>query len=247
VSASTTNILARYLELRSVQRELNGVLTKTLSRKAIEETARRLGFWEGGRIVFDDEGDVDILNDVALYDYFPSGGKNAVERYAAREELGADQRLVMDAMCRARFTLIEVEDPVPKVGVQVLDLLFGERFLLADVALSQTAPFGLALATRILRFDEFSMTSGVHRVFDDTLTKLVSGPFASTMDPKGPPESWSSRDRSALARLLLQLAVVEPDEARHMLAAYAAASLPSGDPRRVEYARLRARLDENTT
>jgi hypothetical protein len=245
VSPASSEVLARYQELRSAQRTLNGALNKTLSRKAIEETARRLGLWEGGRIVFDDEDAVHLLNDVAIYDYYPGGGKNAVERFADRDaDITEDERLVLDAMCRARFTLVEVEGLVPGVGVQVHDMLFGQRFLLADIALSETAPFGLALATRLITFDSFSMTSGVHRVFDGDLVRLVAGPFASTMGAKEPPESWSSRDRSALARLLLQLAVVEPEEARHMLASYAIAGLPKGDPRREEYARLRARWEE---
>ena len=150
-------------------------------------------------------------------------------------------------MCQARFTLVGLEERVPRVGVEALDLLLGERFLLVDVGLSQTAPFGLVLATRVLTFDDFSMTSGAYRVFDGDLARLVAEPFASTIGFRGSAERWSTRDRSALARLLLRLAVVEADEARHMLASYAIASLPEGDSRRDEYARLRARWEDGAT
>jgi len=237
---------ALYQELREVQRSLNRALTKTLSRKAIEETARCLGFWEAGSIFFDDEGDVHLLNDVTIYDYYPGGGKNAVERFANRAaELTTDERLVLDAMCRARFTLVKVEDHVPGVGVHAHDMLFGQRVLLADIALSQSAPLGFALVTRLISFDDFVMTSGVHRVFDDGLVRLVAGSFAHTMGAKGPPERWSSRDRSALARLLLQLADAEPDEVRHMLLSQALAGVPKDDPLWEAYARLRARWEED--
>jgi hypothetical protein len=233
--------LARYQELRAVQRSLNHALTTTLSRKAVEESARRLGFWEAGGIVFDNEEDVFVLNDVAIYDYYPGGGRNAVERFAARDaELTADERLVLDAMCRAWFTLVEVEDLIPGVGVHAHDRLFGERFLLADIALSECAPVGVVLATRLIPFDGFAMTSGAFRAFDDGLVALFADSFSQTMGEKGPPE-LSSRDRSALARVLLQLADAEPDEVRHMLASYSVAGLEKDDLRREAYVPLRAR------
>ena len=59
------------------------------------------------------------------------------------------------------------------VGAEVHDLLFDERFLLADVELSHTAHPDLLVATRLLCFEGFVMTTGVNVVFDPGLGTLV--------------------------------------------------------------------------
>jgi hypothetical protein len=49
---------------------------------------------------------------------------------------------------------------VPDVGVWVHDVLRDARFLLVDLGFSQTAAEGDVLATRLLAFEDFAMTSG---------------------------------------------------------------------------------------
>lgn len=248
MAASNADILARYQELRAVQRALNGALTKTLSRKAIEETARRLGLWEGGRIVFDDEDDVQVLNDAAIYDYFPSG-KNAVERYVSRglHDFPADEPLVLEAMTKARVTIIELGSVVPHVGVQARDLLFGGESLLADVGLAETVEVGMVLVARLLDFPTFSMTTGVARVFDAGVAVLVARSFRDTVLRGVAVAALDSRTRSRVGRLLFYLASLDPDDARMELAAVAVANLPESDPRREAFERLRARRQEEAT
>jgi hypothetical protein len=112
-----------------------------------------------------------------------------------------------------------------------------ERFLLADVGLSQTGVPGLILATRILKFDSFSMTTGVHLLFDAVLAPLVA---SSAHLLAGQQKQPSPRKSSVLAGFLLQLGLLDPDDARAVLADFAAAQLPRDDPRRVVYLRLRA-------
>ena len=74
--------------------------------------------------------------DTAIYDYYPTGNKNAVARYAAQHDVAGDEKTVLDAMQRARFTLIELGERVDGIGVQVHDIVFDARFLLADVTTS---------------------------------------------------------------------------------------------------------------
>jgi hypothetical protein len=227
VSLTNTDVLVEYQELRAVQRALNVDLSKTLSRKAIEETARRLGLWEAGRIVFEDEEEVQVLNDSALYDYFPRG-KNAVERYAARGlyESSTIEHVVLEAMTKARVELVELVALVPDVGVQARDLLFGGELLLADIGLSQTAEEGIVLAPRLLDFPSFSMTTGVAHVFERSLAALIARSFRDTLLRGVAAAALDSRTRSRIGWLLLHLASLDPEDARNQLAAMTAFDLP---------------------
>jgi hypothetical protein len=237
VTPPSDDILPTYLRLRETQRELNRALVKTLSKKAIEESARRLHLLERGTIAAEDESAMDLVMDTAIYDYYPSGGKNAVGRFAAQRRVEGDEAIVLEAMCRAEFTLIELADPVEGVGMRAHDLIADEHFLLADVALSHAGAPGVVLATRILRFDSFGMTTGAHLVFDPELASLVTPSlhvFAGRHKRPSPQRS------SALAGLFIKLGMMDPEDARIMLADFAVASLPRDDPRRATYARLRA-------
>jgi hypothetical protein len=233
---TSADVLATYDRLRKTQRAINNRIIKTLSRKAIEESAKSLGFYENGQLVADDDSDLDLVMDSAIYDYFPSGGKNAVARFASNTNLDGDNKAVVDAMLRARFTLVELGESVEGVGVQANDLVFSERFFLADVALSQTIVVGVVLATRLLTFDSFSMTTGAHIVIDESLAALVGRGWSRLA---GRARDLAPRDSSALARLWLKLGMMDPDDARIVLADMAAGQLPIDDPRRETYSRLR--------
>ena len=78
-----------------------------------------------------------MLNDAAIYDYSPSGKKNAVERHASQDpyEPGSDERLVREAMGVACVTLVELGTIVRDAGVLANDIVFGGDLLLADVGL----------------------------------------------------------------------------------------------------------------
>ena len=199
---------------------LNAVLTRTLSPKAIEDTARQFGAWRDGGIVVDSDEARDLLNDVALYDYVPVGGKNAVARFASRAgDLGSDERLVIEAMSEARFTLVELGERVEGVGVHTSDMLTDQPFFLADVSLSHTASPGLVITARILSFDDFSMTSGVFRIVANEIATVVAESFATARKEKGLTAPWSARDRATMAAVLVQLSDISPDQARQAFGA----------------------------
>jgi len=68
-AVTSPDVLATYTRLRQIQRALNSHLMKTLSKKAIEESAKHLGFFEGGCLVADAVSDLDLVMDSAIYDY----------------------------------------------------------------------------------------------------------------------------------------------------------------------------------
>jgi hypothetical protein len=233
---TSSGVLATYTRLRQTQRALNNRLTKTLSKKAIEESAKHLGFFANGCVMADTESDLDLVMDTAIYDYYPTGNKNAVARFAAQHPLDGDEKTVVDAMLRARFTLVEIGEAVEGVGVEAHDMLLDEQFLLADVALSATGQPGIILATRLLTFDSFKMTTGIHVVVHPDVAPLVT----SARDKLGGhTAAIGPRESSFLARFLLRLGMLEPEDARIMLADFALSRLPKNDPRRLAYARIR--------
>lgn len=66
---ASPSILETYVRLRKTRRSLNDRIVKTLSKMALEETAKHLGLFATGAVVADSEADLDRLMDSAIYDY----------------------------------------------------------------------------------------------------------------------------------------------------------------------------------
>jgi hypothetical protein len=105
------------------------------------------------------------------------------------------------------------------------------------VALSHTPASGIVLAARLLTFESFTMTTGAQVVLDEALAPLTYGNWTGLA---GRAREVTPRESSFFALLFLQLALVDPEDARIMLADYAVTQLPLDDPRRAAYLRLRA-------
>jgi hypothetical protein len=173
--------LERYQRLRALQRELHHTVMKQLPREALKDCGMRLGIWRNGILVFASEDETSVLMDYCLYDY-RWDGRNVIERYVADTppQSGTDERILLDAMLKARYSLFEVERTLPGAGICVRDVLgtHEEQFIM-DVGMSQTAVAGFVLAARIITpvGEGFSMTTGaglpvderaVGRILDET-------------------------------------------------------------------------------
>ncbi|HAZ31759.1 MAG TPA: hypothetical protein DCY61_03525 [Dehalococcoidia bacterium] len=174
---STQEKLARYRQLRAAQRNVNHILPDWLPRNALKECGKALGFYREGRLVFNSEDETSVLMDYCIYDYRPDG-QNAIERYAAQAsiELNSDERLILDAMLRARYSLFGIDEIVRGVGVHTLDLVRGDSGFIVDIGLSETAVKGLVLACRIMSPAdvEFSMTTGAGLPADLAILERVA-------------------------------------------------------------------------
>ncbi len=213
--ANLSEVRTTYLRLRGVQRALNSTLFRTVSKKGMEESARALGFWQRGTFVLEEDDDRGVLMDFAIYEY-RTNGHNAVERYAARSVAaeGSDERAVIEAMLKARFTLVEVEAVEPDVGARAVDRIFGEPFLLADLGLSQTAQPGTCIATRLLPFATFTMTSGTPLAFDAELAALFIDGLEDAFGDAHNVGMLGPKDRKELARNIIGLALGDPEETK---------------------------------
>jgi len=210
-----TDVRTTYLRLRAVQRSLNAQLFRGIGKAGMQDCACALGFWSDGVMVFDEEDDVGLLADFAIYEH--KAGRAAIERRVTSADASDDERVVLAAMLRSRFTLFGVTDIVPDVGARAMDLLSEEPFLLADVNLSETGRPGIIMAAHLLPFEAFVMTSGAPLPFDPEIARLLLvGMRARSVAPTDlatlPPSA-----RPQLAVNLIGLARRRPDTLNSVL------------------------------
>jgi len=168
-------ITAQYARMRQVGFELNMALAKCLSQEAIDATAKALGLWRDGTLVFDTQDQSAVLFDQAIHGYFRDG-RNAIDRYADEHPPapGSDQEAVLAASKRAFHSLFQVEHIVPDVGVHVRDGLYDGRHFLADVGCSRSAKEGWVLVSRVVAIDDFIMTTGAPLPVDRAALEKIS-------------------------------------------------------------------------
>ena len=157
-----SEFVARYKRYHEFTRELqNHALPKYLSKDAITFCGKKLGIMRKSTLVLGQMDEIGIVMDYCIYDYRQEG-VNAVGRYMADSQLDpdSDKYTVVRAMSESFYTLVQVRDVLPGVGVCVNDLLADREYLLIDMGFSQTALKGVVLATRLIPFDDFVMTSG---------------------------------------------------------------------------------------
>ncbi len=126
--------------------------------------ARKLGMLaEDSTLLFDDESEMSILMDGFIYEEHIQQHKVVaafLSGYTCQDEI---DRLLTDAMRKAKFGLYRIEAIARERAEIELKALITEvtDATLINVGLSQTAKPGLILALRALRLPEFSMASGV--------------------------------------------------------------------------------------
>lgn len=81
---------------------------------------------------------------------------------------------MLAAMKQAFFSLFLVRDVVKGLGIRVTDILRDREHLLADVNLSQSATEGLVLASRVLPFEDFVMTTGAALPVEENILKRIA-------------------------------------------------------------------------
>jgi hypothetical protein len=167
-------LVENYKRFREVNRNLNNILFRKVSEKAIRKCGEKLGIMRGGTFVFEDEQEMDVLMDYCIYAYYENG-QNAVSQYMDRSpaNIGSDEYVVLKAMTESFYTLVQVEQVLKGVGVWANDLLGDRRYPLIDMGLGKTGAKGLVIATRLLPFADFVMTSGAPIPIDPEVTEEI--------------------------------------------------------------------------
>jgi hypothetical protein len=92
--------------------------------------------------------------DHCIYDVRVEGANAVERRLVASPPPNDDERVVLEAMRAARFSLLAIEGTEPGVGVRVIDLMRDESLFVVDVGFSRSATVGMLLATRLVRLEE---------------------------------------------------------------------------------------------
>jgi hypothetical protein len=161
VTILEANLVAQYHHLRKVNFSLNNRLVRTLSKDAIHCAGRKLGILQRETLVFDNEVDMEVLMDFAIYD-IREKGKNAIERMLATQsaQSDSDETRMLQGMSQARYSIFLIENAEPGVGVHLRDVVRGDTHFVHDTNMSMTGKSGLLLAARIITVGEIHMTSG---------------------------------------------------------------------------------------
>jgi len=163
-------VLARYRRLRAISRRHHSEVLKFLSPDALMRHARRLGLAWGNVLVADNMDDMNYAFDLAIHTAEP-GRSRAIDRYAKSAQLapGSDEALVLEAMCRARFSVVFIERRHEAAGLIVTDMFRNDELWVVDEGWEISLPAGALIATRLYVPDRFAMTAGIGVPVDKAL------------------------------------------------------------------------------
>jgi hypothetical protein len=167
------NISARYQQTRSVCLEMSNALME-FCKPVVKQAAMELGVWSMETIVMDMD-QMHVLMDFAIHHRF-KGKRNGAERYCGEypAAAGSDAEMAQTAMGNSFFSLFQVNKVVQDVGIRVTDILRDQEYFLADVNLSNSAVEGVVLASRVLPFEDFIMTTGAPLPVNATILKWIA-------------------------------------------------------------------------
>lgn len=159
-----------YLKYRRLGKELSSRIMKTVAKHELEAAAHSLQMIHKGVMVFDSEEEAGMLMDRAFYD-IPRGARNVVtDFYLSRspEEFTPDERRVLEAKTKAWFSLFQIESIDAGASAIFLSDLINNSgpFKLIDINLSASGSSNFLLATRLLPFGDWCMTSGISYPFE---------------------------------------------------------------------------------
>jgi hypothetical protein len=200
---SREEVLARYCRLREISKHHHSQVLNFISQDAILQHARRLGLAQGKTLILDDIEELNYAFDLAIHTA-PADRSRAIDRYArsAQPASGRDERLVLDAMCVARFSVLRIERRHEVAGLIATDLLRKTELWLVDIGLESSVPDGSLMATRLYTPEQFSMTAGVNVPFDlEMLADLVPncrGPCAKRNSTRSSTTAASQKRSIAL-------------------------------------------------
>lgn len=175
----------QYQRIRGAGRRLNEALVESIDKEGMRFAAKSLGMLRGDVFVFDDEDEVSLMMDYAIYNYRPDG-MNAIERMAKESppDDDSDEATWMAGALQSYHSMFLVVDRLPGFGIQARDVFSGEAVLVADVSFSESATLGLTVAARLLPMENFSMTSGTALPVTHQRVLLEIGKYVGRTCPK---------------------------------------------------------------
>jgi uncharacterized protein DUF6398 len=201
---SREKILQRYDRYRAINSKHQSALARKLLKGSIASTAVSLGLVKTEREAMDlDMNDLASACDLALYRN-AADGTNAVAQYVQElpDSLPEDERLVLNSMCSSVFSIFRVAGCHRGAGVDLVDLVSGEKFWGMDRSIEASAHAGAELTLRLIKPDEFWIGTGVAVIMDSGLWKHVEATGFVGRRTRPIP----SLNRDALAETIYRLA-----------------------------------------
>jgi hypothetical protein len=132
-----------------------------MSRSWLDDQIKKLGLGKGKFVVTGRKEDLRFALDLALFTSHKDR-LSPIHLYGSRSQFkaGSDELLVLEAMCRTRFSVIEFVGRHPVAGLNFKDMIRGDDIWLVDEGLESSYSGGTCLATRLFSPEGFAMTTG---------------------------------------------------------------------------------------
>lgn len=166
------DVLSRYRLYSDMRSDLQTAALKNVPQSSILGHAKRIGLSDGKVLFTDDQIELTLVFDLAVYTAKP-GRTRAIDRLARRRLATAapTEALVLSGLCESRFSLFRVIEKPEPVGILLEDLLRRQEVWLLDNGLERSAKTGAIFAMRVARIETFMMTCGAVVPLDSAIVE----------------------------------------------------------------------------
>ena len=185
--------LERYEKYRKAGEQLHGKLAdRALDHERALDTASLLGIQtDGAEVAYASEHEFFAHFECLLYEY-PIDGRTAVDRY--RSEVGGETPVeedLLSAMVTSRTSLFRARGSDPITGTVTLSDMIEDvpDIELTDRNFAMNHSTNVAVFLRVLRFDEFAMSSGVAFPFPTGITDDLLSVYNDVREKTSRPDS----------------------------------------------------------
>ena len=172
-SQMMTDHIEQYREYRSIGKDLNSKLLKSLNDDELVESAEFLDMTDeedGEEVIYHDgELDMTVQSDFAIHEIERDGSTGLEQFYQEERWENEIERELVEALRKSYTSLFEIEAARSDERVLVLRDLLDEgdsQIELTDIKLSQTAHAGAMIFFRPVRLPEMTVTSGLILPFE---------------------------------------------------------------------------------
>ncbi|MFN8770573.1 MAG: hypothetical protein ACK5Z5_07760 [Neisseriaceae bacterium] len=158
---STPDLLNKYEIYREQGIELIKDVIRYVPKESFMSSAKQLGISKGKNIYLNNEDESAVLFDFVVHHY-QYNGKTAIIRYVDNKlNIAGELQPLLQAKKNSYYAILKVESVSKYGGIVVLDMLRGnQQKLLIDKGLNLSITKPAIIASTIMEFPEFIMTSG---------------------------------------------------------------------------------------
>ena len=152
---------ADYPEIRHRMMDLNSRIFRKLTKDDIKTCGKHLGIWHQKALMVQNETEMDLFTDYAIYGYRPNGF-NMAEKFLRlfSKEADAYELELLRRMSEAHYAIYQVEETNGTDSLKVVDVFSKVIYRLVDHQLAKTARQGMILAGHLIDFDGFWIQTG---------------------------------------------------------------------------------------